>query len=264
MRKLLVVTLCVIGMLSGCSLSGCSMDGLNPFSSDSSPAHEQEQVQDNHVQEKAVDQMNEAYTLTVHTIPNDAHVRFKYYSEPFQNGMAIPDGRYTLVIEKQNYGTVIQNITVSGIDMELRVVLYPLNTEYSLQVNPDVKGCDIKILNIKEKYKDGIMLENGKYLIQVSKPGFEEYQNWIVINGSDAIVNVKMEKFVKKYALLVKPNVADAKIRILNIKIKYADNIKLPVGKYFIDVQKSGYQTFQTWVRIVDKDVVVNVDMLKI
>lgn len=52
----------------------------------------------------------------------------------------------------------------------------------------------IKILNIKDQYKDDILLKKGKYHIQVSKKGYNTYDKWIKLYAN---TNIKI--ILKKY-----------------------------------------------------------------
>jgi hypothetical protein len=47
----------------------------------------------------------------------------------------------------------------------------------------------------------------------------------------------------------------DARIRIMNIKPKYYDGIKLKKGKYHIVISKDGYETLDQWISL-NKDLV--------
>ena len=53
-----------------------------------------------------------------------------------------------------------------------------------------------------------------------------------------------------KYTLSIIPSPKSARIRILNIKPKYRDGIRLSKGAYHIEVSASGYQTLKQWVNL--------------
>lgn len=52
----------------------------------------------------------------------------------------------------------------------------------------------IKIMNIKPKYRRGILLKNGNYRILVKKIGYKKYDKWISINGEDKLLKVNLKK----------------------------------------------------------------------
>ncbi len=68
-----------------------------------------------------------------------------------------------------------------------KVVQKPLEQNVTKPTTPSLtvnapQGATIKILNIKPKYYDGIELEDGNYLIEVSKQGYQTYKTWIEVN----------------------------------------------------------------------------------
>ncbi len=65
--------------------------------------------------------------------------------------------------------------------------------KFTLLVLSDPKGSRIRIMNIKPKYKDNIILKRGKYLIEVSKSGYETYKKWIFLDR-DKTLHVKLKK----------------------------------------------------------------------
>ena len=65
-----------------------------------------------------------------------------------------------------------------------------LDNSYRLKVNAP-KNSRVRILNIKPKYHDNIELSKGKYLIEVTKQGYQKYKKWIVLN-KDLVLNVTL------------------------------------------------------------------------
>lgn len=56
-------------------------------------------------------------------------------------------------------------------------------------------AATVKILNIKPKYYDGMWLSPGKYHIQIAKPGYQTYKQWIVIDN-DKELNIELNRSV--------------------------------------------------------------------
>ena len=52
----------------------------------------------------------------------------------------------------------------------------------------------------------------------------------------------------------------NSRVRILNIKPKYHDNIELSKEKYLIEVTQQGYQKYKKWI-VLDKDLILNVTL---
>ena len=81
-----------------------------------------------------------------------------------------------------------------------------------------LKNARIRILNIKPKYKRGIVLKQGKYNIEVSKFGYIIHKEWITLN-SDRILNVKLKKLTRKKPKVKKPVIKISKIKKLTTQI---------------------------------------------
>lgn len=121
----------------------------------------------------------------------------------------------------------------------------------ALTISPSVSNTNIKILNIKKKYKDGINLKPGSYEISVEKSGYFPQRFWKELKKTDktkVVNNVEMYKIEKSITII--PSVVDATINILNFNKKYKDNIKLPPGSYQISVEKTGYRSQRFWIEI--------------
>lgn len=63
----------------------------------------------------------------------------------------------------------------------------------TLTVAAQPSDARIRIMNIKPKYQSGIELEEGKYDIEVSKPGYDTYRKWIVVDKR-TILTVDLNK----------------------------------------------------------------------
>lgn len=66
------------------------------------------------------------------------------------------------------------------------------------------------------------------------------------------------------YGLHVDTEPNDARVRILNIPDRYTPGIQLPVGRYHIEVSKTGYDIFRAWIEISSQDVNMDISLNKI
>lgn len=113
---------------------------------------------------------------------------------------------------------------------------------------------------VKESYRD---FRKGE---EVKVKGVRDYkayayQGYIPLYKLSK--NKPIEKTVKNQKFKLKVTAPKySRIRILNIKPKYHDNILLAKGNYHIEVSKSGYQTFKKWIT-VNKDLDYHVEDLK-
>nr|VFJ72975.1 MAG: Sulfatase-modifying factor enzyme 1 [Candidatus Kentron sp. FW] len=65
------------------------------------------------------------------------------------------------------------------------------------------------------------------------------------------------------HAMTVRPEPADARIRILNIKPRYRPGIELAPGRYHVEVSRAGYQKARQWVK-VREDMTLSIALQKL
>lgn len=54
----------------------------------------------------------------------------------------------------------------------------------------------------------------------------------------------------EKFSLIINPIPSKARVRILNIKPRYYDGIKLKEGNYHIEISHDGYRTMKKWIKL--------------
>lgn len=62
----------------------------------------------------------------------------------------------------------------------------------SLTVVTSPDDARVRIMNIKPVYEDGIELDEGKYDIEVTKPGYLTYRKWVVVDKK-TILTVELD-----------------------------------------------------------------------
>ncbi len=95
--------------------------------------------------------------------------------------------------ESYKKNSTIQTSKKSNTHIKKQVVVQKIKNIYALNVNAQPKDSRIRILNIKPKFYNGIELKRGRYLIEVTKPGYTMYKKWILIDN-DFTLNVTLIK----------------------------------------------------------------------
>ncbi len=72
----------------------------------------------------------------------------------------------------------------------------PKSKKYVLYVSTTPKAR-VRIMNIRPKYHDGILLKKGRYRIVVDKKGYRRYDRWIKLSG-DTKLHVTLKALPKK------------------------------------------------------------------
>ncbi|MCB1776818.1 MAG: PEGA domain-containing protein [Candidatus Competibacteraceae bacterium] len=215
----------------------------------------------------------EQYHLTVQTDPAQATIRLLNVKTPYQPGMELPPGEYTVEVSEDGYEPVKMPVKIinSDVTMPVKLVKQPepaKPTLYRLTVRPNPSNAQIRIMNIKPRYEPGIALGPGRYIVEVSRAGYETQTLTVRVADADVTLPVTLIKEPEpepepSYRLTVRSDPADAQIRLLGIRPRYRPGIALNPGSYTVEVSRSGYQTQRLNVRVANADVTLPVTLIK-
>ncbi|MBF0401341.1 MAG: SEL1-like repeat protein [Magnetococcales bacterium] len=137
---------------------------------------------------------------------------------------------------------------------------------YALHVQSDPADAHVQILNSKTPYQPGIPLSPGRYHLAIAKERFKTRQCWAEIVNQDLDLAVALQPVAAGdlHALTVKPQPADARVRILNIRAPYRPGIPLESGSYRLEVSKPGYKTENRLVTLGSRDLTVSVRLTEV
>jgi hypothetical protein len=209
------------------------------------------------------------YGLTVRSEPADAQIRLLNSPIAYQPGVQLVPGDYQLEVTRDGYAS--RKFPLKIIDSEVTVPVTlsklesPRPVQYRLTVQADPPQAKVRLLNEKTEYRPRVELAPGSYTVEVSQSGYETRQVAVRIVDSDVTVPVALVKQPEpsEYQLTVRADPGDAQIRLRGIRATYRPGVRLPPGNYTVEVSRSGYETKQVAVRIVDGDVTVPVALVK-
>lgn len=127
----------------------------------------------------------------------------------------------------------------------------------TLYVDTEPENAEVRLLEIKPKFEQGIALPAGNYVIDVRSTGYlTQYKQFRLEDGQTLRLNVKLERDPAvplpddglpdpdapgKLFVDIEPE--DARIRILNVRPRFEQGIELPPRTYSLDATKEGYET---------------------
>jgi len=132
---------------------------------------------------------------------------------------------------------------------------------YALAVKTDPADASVRLLNSPKPYQPGVQLAAGEYEIEVTRPGYVTRKEKLRIADQDLTASVALEK--ARYGLTIRPEPADAQVRLLNSPTAYQPGVALVPGDYEVEVAREGYVARKFPVRIVDGNVAVQVALQK-
>jgi len=116
--------------------------------------------------------------LRIKTSPSSAevYVNNSYKGQTPQEISGLNSGEVRVRVQKDGYKTVFQNtrITTGKLSI-LKIILDPKKTTGSLYVKPE--NARIRIMNIRERFYQGIELVPGKYHLEITKEGMKPITN---------------------------------------------------------------------------------------
>ena len=130
---------------------------------------------------------------------------------------------------------------------------------YALTIRTVPDGAGVRLLNYPTPYQAGIRLPPGDYQIEATQPGYAAHKETVRISDRDVTMTVTLDK--ARYGLTVRPEPADAQIRLLGSSPTYQPGVALPPGDYEVEVTRDGYTPRKFPVRIVDSEVTVPVTL---
>ena len=174
-----------------------------------------------------------------------------------------PDGIFVL-IAKQKIETFKQK--------RRAVSTPPVVLKPKLFVEVEPKDAKVRVLNIVLKFHQGMALDPGRYHTEVSRNGYKTEKMWVKLKpGRDATLRFSLERKSvpqtnaslkqKKGTASVSPvdinsklfvevEPKDARVRILNIGLKFHQGMALDPGRYHTEVSRNGYKTEKMWVKL--------------
>lgn len=127
----------------------------------------------------------------------------------------------------------------------------------TLYVDAEPADAQVRLLEIKPKFKQGIALPAGNYVIDVQRKGYlTQYKQFRLTDGQTLRVKVTLQRDPAvplpkddpanpdapgKLFVDIEPQ--DAAIRILDVSTRFAQGVELPAKTYSLDANRDGYET---------------------
>ena len=133
---------------------------------------------------------------------------------------------------------------------------------YALTIKTDPADASVRLPNSPKPYQPGMQLPPGEHELEVARPGYVTRKGKLRISDRDVTLTIALEK--AKYGLTIRPEPADAQVRLLDSQTVYQPGVLLLPGDYEIEVTREGYVARKLPVRIVDGEVTVPVTLEKV
>ena len=150
--------------------------------------------------------------LTVKSQPDHARVRIVGHDQPYQHGIRLDPGKYTIEVTAPGYANYSDEYQLTAGVQRLAIVLPPRvaptqpptqpqqepdalpASQAYLSVTTQPANARVRIMNIVPRYHDGIALEPGRYSIEVSTPGYQTYKKWHLLDAGERSLQITLKK----------------------------------------------------------------------
>lgn len=145
---------------------------------------------------------------------------------------------------------------------DVTLTLKKIIQKYALTINAEPADATVRILNIESRYNSGMLLEPGRYHVEVSKSGYVTETRWMEIAGQ--AINQLIALKPASFSLTIQATPSDADIRLLEPEREYLPGMFLPPGSYRYEVSRKNYKTKISDVALSDRNVFERVDLASI
>lgn len=186
------------------------------------------------------------------------------------------DGEYDYTVTKKGYDTLTGKVSVAGENVSVNLTLEKTKYDVTFNVTDGTKSlADANVLiNGETLTTDAsgtvtVKLINGDYDYQVSKNGFTESTGKVYISDENETVDVVLDA---KYNIVFTVTNANKAVENVNITIGYTKlttdangkaSAEFTKGYYYYSLRKDGFDAISGKAVVVDKDLAINVDMLR-
>jgi len=133
--------------------------------------------------------------LYIETVPKGARIRILNIVPPYRYGMMLSPGDYKIEVSKPGYQSQIKWLTIAKEDQIHETIILKSTRPFSrLYVYPEPEDAQVRVMNIVPPYSEGMALQAGRYMIEVSKPGYKSFYKWInIAKSKDCVLEPQLK-----------------------------------------------------------------------
>ncbi|MGM0417871.1 MAG: SUMF1/EgtB/PvdO family nonheme iron enzyme [Thermodesulfobacteriota bacterium] len=181
--------------------------------------------------------------LNIAVNPDDAliYINNKKYDPPLKLS-ELTSGKYHVKIEKKGYHSLEQSFTLNpGEEISRSYNLKKIKPGY-LYIKKLPKDSEVNIKGSDKKFKQGVALMPGKYLVEIrTQYGDGDVLSAEIDENTDTTLVADLSGGGR---LIINTKVKDPKFFLINEKRKFLNGSFLKNGKYKVGVFKKGYEDY--------------------
>nr|DAN09671.1 MAG TPA: Baseplate J like protein [Caudoviricetes sp.] len=198
-------------------------------------------------------------------------------NEQGQASLQLANGQYSYIASLQGYIPVEGTFVVlnGGVSIDVEMVRAPYTVTFRVR---DERGAAVPYANVTMDNRttttniEGVATlsaRNGNYPYLISKLGYDDYSNNVVVQDGNAQVNVEMEFTVWTITVIVKDAendpIANAVVKVNNgqYPTNQQGEVEIPLvnGQYPVTIEKTGYDTLNGSITVNNSNADVTFEL---
>lgn len=124
---------------------------------------------------------------------------------------------------------------------------------YALTIRTEPADASVRLLDSPTPYQPGMRLAPGEYEVEATRQDYVARREAVRIADRDVTVTLALEP--AKFALAIRPQPEDARIRLRDSAVAYQPGVALAPGDYAVEVSREGYVSRTLQIKIVDRAI---------
>ena len=177
-------------------------------------------------------------TLTLELEPPDATVTLPDVAPAYRPGVRLPEGQHRVIVACKGFRQTARTLEVAG-DTRERIELTIDPQPFTVATTP--VDAVVRLMNVEDDYRDGILLNPGAYRIQISAPEYETLEERVSHGVEPTLYSVALARRPQPFTIVA--TAGEAIVSFAERSEVYAAGMRLPPGDYRIRVSAEGYET---------------------
>ena len=170
-------------------------------------------------------------TLTLELEPPDATVTLPDVAPAYRPGVRLPEGQHRVIVARKGFRQTTRTLEVAG-DTRERIELTIDPQPFTVVTTP--ADAVVRLMNVEDDYRDGVLLNPGEYRIQVSAPEYETLEERVSHGIEPTLYSVALARRPQPFTIVATPG--EATVSYVGLSEVYEAGMRLPPGEYRVRV----------------------------
>ena len=148
-------------------------------------------------------------TLALELEPPDATVTLPDVAPAYRSGVRLPEGQHRVIVARKGFRQTARTLEVVG-DTRERIELTIDPQPFTMVTTP--ADAVVRLMNVEDDYRDGILLNPGAYRIQISAPEYETLEERVSHGVEPTLYSVALARRPQPFTIVATPRRGDREL----------------------------------------------------